>query len=75
MIYFKGDPIHGDIFYVISRDWGTTFSSPIRVNNEPEDAIAGGDHPGPTHCDWEKRSRPCSLEWIVQIFHPRALDA
>ena len=42
MIYFKGDPGHGDIFYVRSKDWGNNFSSPIRVNSEPETAVASG---------------------------------
>jgi len=42
MIYFKGDPTQGDIFYVRSKDWGATFSSPIRVNREPGTAVAAG---------------------------------
>jgi len=42
MIYFKGDASQGDVFYVRSKDWGATFSSPIRVNSEPGTAVAAG---------------------------------
>jgi hypothetical protein len=42
MIYFQGDPAHGNIFYVRSKNWGTTFSSPIRVNSQPGSAVAVG---------------------------------
>jgi hypothetical protein len=41
LIYFKaakGD--HGDIFYVRSPDGGATFSAPVRVNSQPNSAIA-----------------------------------
>jgi hypothetical protein len=42
LIYFKGDPQHGDVFYVRSQNWGSTFSAPIRVNSQPGSAIAMG---------------------------------
>jgi hypothetical protein len=41
LIYFKaarGD--HGDLFYVRSIDGGATFSAPVRVNSQPNSAIA-----------------------------------
>jgi hypothetical protein len=41
MIYFSGEAEHGDLFYVRSRDYGKTFSTPIRVNS-PGSAIAVG---------------------------------
>lgn len=47
MIYFKGNPAHGDIYYVRSADWGATFSAPIRVNSQPDSAIATGTIRGP----------------------------
>ncbi len=47
MIYFKGNPGHGDIYYVRSADWGTRFSAPIRVNSQPGSAIASGTIRGP----------------------------
>jgi len=42
VIYFKGDASQGDVFYVRSKDWGATFSSPMRVNSEPGTAVAAG---------------------------------
>jgi hypothetical protein len=43
MVYFKGDPGHGDIYYVRSRDAGATFSAPVRVNTMPGSAVAMGN--------------------------------
>src|SRR5262245_51423104 len=43
LIYFKGDPGHGDVFYVKSRDECQTFTKPIRVNNLPGSVIATGN--------------------------------
>lgn len=42
LIYFAGDPRHGDIFYVRSFDGGNDFSAPVRVNSQPGSAIALG---------------------------------
>jgi hypothetical protein len=42
LIYFRGDPAGGDIFYVHSRD-GETFSRPLKVNSKPGSAIAIGN--------------------------------
>ena len=35
LIYFAGDPSHGDLYHVHSADAGASFSDPIRVNREP----------------------------------------
>jgi hypothetical protein len=43
LIYFRGDPGSGDIFYVRSEDAGDKFSRPIRVNSGPGSAIAVGN--------------------------------
>ncbi len=43
LIYYQGDPRHGDIFYVRSRDEGETFSRPLRVNSVQGSAIAIGN--------------------------------
>lgn len=43
MIYYHGDPRHGDIFYVRSSDEGGTFSRPLRVNSGQGSAIAVGN--------------------------------
>src|SRR5437660_12174353 len=42
LIYFRGDPGHGDLFYVRSTD-GARFSEPIPVNSASESAIAVGN--------------------------------
>ncbi len=41
LLYFSGEAEHGDLFYARSRDYGQTFSTPIRVN-KPGSAIAVG---------------------------------
>ena len=40
LVYFRGEPAHGDISYV--RSTGGTFSRPIRVNHQSGSAIATG---------------------------------
>ncbi|MBI3737271.1 exo-alpha-sialidase, partial [Candidatus Sumerlaeota bacterium] len=42
LIYFKGKPEHGDIYYVRLEKGGAEFSAPIRVNSQPETATAIG---------------------------------
>ena len=43
LIYFAGDPNHGDIFYVHKKlGADAPFSSPLRVNSRPGSAIAIG---------------------------------
>jgi hypothetical protein len=42
LLYFDGEPPAGDLFYVRSKDYGQTFSTPIRVNTQPGSAIATG---------------------------------
>ena len=41
LVYFKGDPSAGDLFYARSSN-GSTFSTPVRVNSVPGSAIAVG---------------------------------
>jgi hypothetical protein len=43
LLYFKGEPGHGDIFVAHSEDAGEHFSRPLRVNSEPNAAIAVGN--------------------------------
>src|SRR6266487_2047481 len=43
LLYFAGDPSHGDLYYVYSVDAGASFSDPIRVNHEAGSAIAVGN--------------------------------
>src|SRR5215831_12521310 len=42
VLYFAGEPQAGDLFYVRSKDYGQTFSAPVRVNSQPGSAIAIG---------------------------------
>lgn len=42
LIYFKGEPAAGDIFYVRRRTGEQRFSEPVQVNNHPGSAIAMG---------------------------------
>jgi RNA polymerase sigma factor (sigma-70 family) len=42
LLYFKGDPAAGDLFWARSED-GITFKHPIRVNREPGSAVAIGN--------------------------------
>jgi hypothetical protein len=43
LVYFRGDPRHGDLFYVRSTNDSDTFSRPLRVNSVPDSAIAIGN--------------------------------
>src|SRR5262249_40256549 len=42
LLYYVGDALHGDLFYVTTSDSGATWSSPLRVNSEAGSAIAAG---------------------------------
>jgi hypothetical protein len=42
LLYFAGSPGAGDLFYVRSKDYGQTFSRPLRVNSQAGSAIATG---------------------------------
>ncbi len=42
LLYFKGDPQAGDVFYTRSRD-GVRFNDPLRVNSQAGSAIAMGN--------------------------------
>src|SRR5262245_32473677 len=42
LIYFVGEPLGGDIFYVRREVGKTEFTTPLRVNSEPNSAVATG---------------------------------
>jgi hypothetical protein len=42
LIYFKGEPAKGDVFYAHAGLGQTRFSDPVRVNSQPGSAIAMG---------------------------------
>ncbi len=43
LVYFRGKPDAGDVFYVRSDDDGATFTAPLKVNTQPGAAIAMGN--------------------------------
>ncbi|MCG3178662.1 MAG: hypothetical protein BIFFINMI_00990 [Phycisphaerae bacterium] len=47
LIYFKGDPAAGDIFYVHTEPGGREFTKPVRVNSQAGAAVAVGNIRGP----------------------------
>lgn len=47
MIYFDGNPAAGNIEYVTRKRGHTSFSAPIRVNSQPDSAVAIGAVRGP----------------------------
>ena len=42
VLYFSGEARAGNLFYVRSTDYGSTFSDPVRVNSQEGSAIATG---------------------------------
>jgi hypothetical protein len=42
LIYFKGEPGGGDVYYAYAEPAQTRFSKPVRVNSQPRSAIATG---------------------------------
>lgn len=46
VLYFKGEPAAGDLYYVQRQPGSDRFSKPIRVNSEPGSAIAMGTNRG-----------------------------
>ena len=42
LIYFKGEPAGGDLFYVRGKPGTTGFSKPVRVNSQPGSVVAMG---------------------------------
>jgi hypothetical protein len=86
LIYFKGDPRRGDIFYVASRDDGQTFSKPLRVNSEPGSAVAMGNirgaqlavsDSGRAHVAWmgSQAAKPAAPGGATPMLYSRLNDA
>jgi hypothetical protein len=74
LLYFKGDPGHGDLFYARMPDGATTFSAALRVNSEPGSVIATGSvrggqmalgRGGFVHVAWNG-SRPIERDGVKQ---------
>ena len=85
LIYFKGDPKAGDVFYVRKSPSDSEFSKPVRVNSIPGSAIAMGTirgaqlalgRNGRVHAAWNgSKSVPGSKHKGVPMWHARLNDA
>ncbi|HMX25460.1 MAG TPA: hypothetical protein PKC13_07500 [Blastocatellia bacterium] len=82
LIYFAGEPGGGDVYYV-RRDTGKTeFTTPLRVNSEPNTAVAAGTirgaqlavgKNGRVHVAWNGPHKPGGHE--APMFYTRMNDA
>jgi hypothetical protein len=71
LIYLAGDASRSDVFYIRSRDDGTTWSSPVRVNSQPGSAIAMGTVRG-AHLALGRRGR-VHVAWMgSSVAEPKA---
>jgi hypothetical protein len=62
LIYFQGDPAAGNVFYKSSQDSGATWTAPLRVNTQPNAAIAAGNVRG-AHLALGRNARP-HVAWM-----------
>ena len=86
LLYFKGDPAGGDIFYVRSED-GVSFNKhPLRVNSQPGSAIAIGNirgahlalgKNGRVHVAWNgsQKALPKAAGTATPMLYTRLTDA
>ena len=86
LIYFKGEAMHGDVFYVRSHDGLKTFSEPVRVNSQPGSVVITGTVRGPhlavgkgerVHVAWmgSGDARPKALGKHTPMLYARMNDA
>ncbi len=88
LIYFKGDPKAGDVFYVRREPGQTEFSGPIQVNTQPRTAMAMGTIRGAqlaigrgnrVHVVWDgmgdRASMPHDSGSPAPLFHARLNDS
>jgi hypothetical protein len=83
LISFRGDPGNGDIYYARSENGGQRFSRPIRVNSEPESAIATGNirgahlavgKNGRAHVAWMGSSKAKGAAQATPMLYARSND-
>jgi hypothetical protein len=86
LLYFTGDAAGGDLSYVRSRDYGRTFSKPLRVNSEPGSAMAMGNirggqialgAKGRVHIAWigSRNAQPRGVSGSAPVLYTRLNDA
>jgi hypothetical protein len=78
LIFFRGDPSHGDLFYARRAKGGSGFLLPIRVNSTPGSAVATGTirggqialgRDGRVHVAWNGSQE--SFKIPAQMFYAR----
>jgi len=69
MVYYKGDPGHGDLYYVRSRDGGVSFSAPLRVNSIVDSAIGDRQH---SWCEHRRRWQRPGSRGMERLAHTHA---
>jgi hypothetical protein len=83
LIYFKGDPRAGDLFYVRRESGKERFSKPLRVNSRPGSAVAIGSvrggqlalgKGGRVHVAWNSSGKTGTPEHFP-MFYARLNDA
>lgn len=85
LIYFKGAPAAGDIYYVRRQARNNSFSNPIRVNSRPGSAIAMGSvrgahlalgRGGRVHVAWmgSKAAEPKAIGGAAPMLYTRMND-
>src|SRR5882672_11375422 len=84
LIYFKGDPKGGDIFYVRRESGQKEFSQPLPVNSQPRTAMAMGTirgaqlavgKNGRVHVAWDGMGEAASSDRKQPLFYTRLNDA
>src|SRR6266481_7260050 len=84
LIYFKGDPKAGDIFYVRREPGQSEFSKPLQVNTQPHTAMAMGTirgaqlavgKNGRVHVAWDGMGEAGSSDRKQPLFYTRLNDA
>jgi hypothetical protein len=86
LLYFTGDSAGGDLSYVLSRDYGRTFSRPLRVNSQPGSAMATGNirggqmalgPKGEVHVAWigSQNAQPRRAKNSAPVLYARLNDA
>ena len=86
LVYFKGEPAGGDIYYVHRGSGGREWSVPLRVNSQPGSAIATGTirgahlalgRNGRVHVAWNgsRQAEPKGPDGVTPMLYARLSDA
>ena len=85
LVYFTGDPMAGDVFYVEKPRDATNFTEPVRVNSQPGSVIATGTvrgaqmalgRDGRVHVAWmgSATARPRGPRDLSPMLYARSTD-